>query len=84
MFWKRKAYMSAASSIRFDVGLPAPWPAFDSMRMSTGASPAWQYCIWAANLNEWAGTTRSSWSAVITSVAGYSTPSRMLCSGEYL
>jgi hypothetical protein len=24
----------------------------------------------AANLNEWPGTTRSSWSAVVTSVAG--------------
>ena len=40
MFWNRKAYMSAASSIRFEVGLPAPWPAFVSMRISTGASPA--------------------------------------------
>ena len=28
-------------------------------------------CRVAANLNEWAGTTRSSWSAVVTSVAGY-------------
>jgi len=41
MFWNRNAYMSAASSIRFEVGLPAPWPAFDSMRIRIGASPAW-------------------------------------------
>ena len=29
---------SVISSIRFDVGLPAPWPAFVSMRISTGLS----------------------------------------------
>ena len=40
IFWNRKAYMSVASSIRFEVGFPAPCPAFDSMRMSTGLSPA--------------------------------------------
>ena len=84
MLWNRNAYMSAASSIRFEVGLPAPWPAFDSMRIRIGASPAWACYIAAANLNEWAGTTRSSWSAVVTSVAGYFTPSFILCSGEYL
>ena len=36
----------------------------------------------AANLNEWAGTTRSSWSAVVTSVAGYFVPGFRLCNGE--
>ena len=29
-----------------------------------------------------AGTTRSSWSAVLTSVAGYLTPGFRVCSGE--
>ena len=39
------------------------------------------------NLNECSGTTRSSWSAVNSSTAGYWTLSGgtdMLCSGEYL
>ena len=36
---------------------------------SASRSPA-RACIAAANLNEWLGTTRSSWSAVVTSVAG--------------
>ena len=33
----RNAYSSANSSMIFAVGLPAPWPAFVSMRASTGA-----------------------------------------------
>ena len=36
----------------------------------------------AANLKLWAGTTRSSWSAVVMRVAGYFTPFLMLCRGE--
>src|SRR5688572_16702480 len=36
----RNAHVSAASSISFNVGLPAPWPARVSMRISTGLSPA--------------------------------------------
>ena len=68
----------------FEVGLPAPWPAFDSMRISAGrVAPPVQRCIWAANLNECAGTTRSSWSAVVIERRGVlHVPSRMLCSGE--
>src|SRR3546814_6095463 len=31
-----------------------------------------RFCSRAANLKEWAGTTRSSWSAVVTRVAGRS------------
>jgi len=37
----RNAHMSAVSSIVFETGLPAPWPAAVSMRIRTGASPAW-------------------------------------------
>ena len=51
---------SVAASICFDVGLPPPWPALVSMRMSTGAGPACAGCSVAANLNECPGTTRSS------------------------
>ena len=35
----RNAHWSAASSISFEVGLPAPWPARVSMRINVGASP---------------------------------------------
>ena len=45
-----------------------------SMRASTGASPAWACCSAAVNLKLCAGTTRSSWSPVSTSVAGYAVP----------
>ena len=45
------------------------------MRASTGASPAWACCSAAVNLKLCAGTTRSSWSPVSTSVAGYAVPS---------
>ena len=36
----RKAHRSAASSMILAVGLPAPWPAFVSMRIRIGLSPA--------------------------------------------
>ena len=64
------------------VGLPAPCPADVSILIRIGASPPWLACMVAANLNEWPGTTRSSWSPVSTKVAGYRSPGRMLCSGE--
>ena len=44
-------------------------------------------CSCEMNLNECSGTTRSSWSAVSSSTAGYWTSGGgtvMLCSGEYL
>ena len=40
MLCMMKAKMSAVSSKRFESGLPPPWPALVSMRMSTGALPA--------------------------------------------
>ena len=52
------------------VGLPAPWPALVSIRIRTGLSHDWAACSAAANLKLWAGTTRSSWSAVVISVGG--------------
>ena len=61
------------------MGLPKPWPAFVSTRMSNGFD--WLECspslYWssAMNFNEWEGTTRSSWSAVVSRVAGYCSPS---------
>ena len=57
-------------------GLPSPCPAAVSIRASTGASPPWQCCSSAVNLKLCAGTTRSSWSPVSTSVAGYDVPGR--------
>ena len=65
-----KAHLSACSSRILPVGLPAPWPALVSMRMSTGSGPLWAAWRRAANLKLCAGTTRSSWSAVVTIVAG--------------
>ena len=56
----RNAHRSAVSSISLEVGFPAPWPAFTSTRMSAGASPPCAAWSAAANLNECAGTTRSS------------------------
>ena len=81
-FLDQKRLAVAASSIILVVGLPAPWPALVSMRIRIGAVPAWAACSVAANLKLWAGTTRSSWSAVVMSVAGYCVPGLMLCSGE--
>jgi hypothetical protein len=46
----RKPQRSAYSSMIFEVGLPAPCPAFVSMRMRTGAGPPCAACIAAANL----------------------------------
>ncbi len=49
-----------------------------------------QDILTAKSFKEWRGTTRSSWSAVNSMVAGYCTPGvcshgrRTLCSGEYL
>ncbi len=75
--------MSARSSMILSVGLPAPWPAFVSMRIRTGAGPACAACSVAVNLKLCSGTTRSSWSAVVTNVAGYFVPGLIVCSGEY-
>src|SRR5439155_15697301 len=83
-FLTRNAHWSAASSMIFAVGRPAPWPARVSIRASTGAGPDWQYCSWAMNLKLWLGTTRSSVSAVVTSVAGYAVPGFRLWYGEIL
>src|SRR5438045_3425944 len=80
----RKAHWSVVSSMILLVGLPAPWPALVSMRINTGAGPAWAACKVAANLKLWTGKTRSSWSAVTIKVGGYLAPGLMLCSGEYL
>src|SRR6185437_4286941 len=66
----RKAQRSACSSIILATGFPAPCPALVSMRIITGAGPAWAAWRAAANLKECPGTTRSSWSAVVTNVAG--------------
>ena len=75
--------MSACSSMIFVVGLPAPWPARVSTRISIGFAPSYAFCSAAANLKLCAGNTRSSWSAVVISVGGYFAPALMLCSGEY-
>mmetsp|Transcript_62045 Transcript_62045/g.146985 ORF Transcript_62045/g.146985 Transcript_62045/m.146985 type:complete len:188 (+) Transcript_62045:272-835(+) len=77
-----KARMSLRSSMILAVGLPAPWPALVSMRISLGAGPVSAACSVAAYLKLCAGTTRSSWSPVVMSTAGYLTPLLMLCSGE--
>ena len=64
------ARMSARSAICLLVGLPAPWPALVSIRISPGADPpctAWSAAIY---LKLWPGTTRSSVSAVAARIAG--------------
>src|SRR5260221_5521647 len=76
------ARISERSSIIFEVGLPAPCPALVSMRMSLGASPVSAACIVAAYLKLCAGTTRSSWSAVVTSTGGYFFPHWIVFKGE--
>ncbi len=73
--------MSAAVSSAL-VRLLAPWPDLVSIRIRIGVSLLASSCSVAAYLNECAGTTRSSWSAVVISVAGYFAPVLMLCSGE--
>src|SRR5262249_28376747 len=78
----RNPQLSEISSMIFDVGLPAPCPALVSMRISVGAGPDCAACSVAANLKLCAGTTRSSWSAVVINVGRYFTPGFMLCSGE--
>src|SRR5207249_7251861 len=83
-FLTRNAHISAVSSMALVVGRPAPWPALVSIRASTGAGPAWQYCSCAMNLKLWLGTTRSSVSAVVTRVAGYLVPGLRLWYGEIL
>ena len=40
-------------------------------------------CTAAENFRAWNGSTRSSWSALIISSAGYFTPFFTCCSGEY-
>ena len=73
------------------VGFPAPWPALVSTRIMSGLVCLGQSrmtcCSCAMYLREWRGTTRSSWSAVNSSVAGYClSPSgtATLWSGELL
>lgn len=61
--------MSAVTSSCLAV-LLAPCPDLVSIRMSTGFSRLAFARSVAAYLKECAGTTRSSWSAVVTSVAG--------------
>jgi len=56
----RNAQRSPISSMIFVVGLPAPCPAFVSMRIKTGLSQPCAACSPAANLKLCAGTTRSS------------------------
>ena len=46
----RNAQRSADSSMTFAVGRPAPWPLLVSIRINTGAGPAWSACSAAANL----------------------------------
>ena len=77
----RKAKRSAASSILFVVGLPAPWPALVSIRIRTGSGPACAAWSVAANLN----VPRNHAVIVVRvvmRVAGYRVPGLMLCSGE--
>lgn len=87
-----KANISDTSSITLAVGFPAPCPALVSTWMRSGLvclrlRPT-TYCRVAINFSECRGTTRSSWSAVSSSVAGYWMPSSSgsltLWSGEYL
>lgn len=86
------AYVSATSWMTLLVGLPAPCPDFVSTSINRGfvclgLRPT-MYCRVAMYLREWRGTTRSSWSPVSRSTAGYWTPlpsgTQMLWSGEYL
>lgn len=87
-----KANISDTSSITLAVGFPAPCPALVSTWMRSGLvclrlRPT-MYCRVAINFSECRGTTRSSWSAVRSSVEGYWMPSSsgslILWSGEYL
>ncbi len=48
----RNASTSAAERIRLEVGVPAPWPASDSMRISVGFAHPCAACRVAANLKE--------------------------------
>ena len=61
--------MSASSSITLASGFPAPWPALVSTLIRIGPPPpaAWSR---AANFLAIPGATRSSVSAVMTSVGG--------------
>mmetsp|Transcript_9872 Transcript_9872/g.29839 ORF Transcript_9872/g.29839 Transcript_9872/m.29839 type:complete len:209 (-) Transcript_9872:2124-2750(-) len=96
MHFAANAIRSLVSSITMAVGFPAPWPARTSMRDSSGlrcALPpgrstfASTCCSVAVSLCECSGTTRSSWSPVAISIAGYcpAPPAggRTLCSGLY-
>lgn len=87
-----KANISDTSSITLAVGFPAPCPALVSTWMRSGLvclllRPT-MYCRVAMNFRECRGTTRSSWSAVRSSVEGYwmssSSGNLTLWSGEYL
>ena len=60
-----------------------PWPALVWILIKTGLSPVCAFYRPAINLNECAGTTLSSWSEVVTSVAGYETPDTSAWTGEY-
>ena len=54
------ACISACSSMVLETGFPAPCPVFTSILINTGFAPACFSCNSAPNLNECAGTTRSS------------------------
>ena len=60
-------YMSACSSITISVDFPAPCPALTSILPSKGLD-VFVAVSWSAAkyFKEWCGTTRSSWSAVVT------------------
>src|SRR5260370_42189854 len=62
-FCTRNAQRSAASSMILLVGLPAPCPAFVSVRVNQGGRPPCAACSAAADLHEWPGAKRSSWAA---------------------
>jgi hypothetical protein len=56
----RNVNRSAHSSMRFEVGLPAPWHARVSIRIRIGAGPPCACCSVAAYFRLWPGITRSS------------------------
>ena len=67
-----KKKISAFPLTRFLVGFPPPCPAFVSTLIRRGAPcPLRQCCSSETSLKECRGTTRSSWSAVVRSIAGY-------------
>ena len=62
--------MSVNSAICFSVGLPVPWPARVSMRIRMWRVAGLRRLQRGGEFEAVAGTTRSSVSAVVTSVGG--------------